>query len=124
MFLILLQRMLLELIWDVFYFPIWWYSEGARRVLLFCVSLVRDVNAMLAPGLWLKNIFVPMFGQYDLQGRLVSFLMRVFNIIARTIGLLIWLSLVISLFFAWILLPIVVLYFLVDAIWALMQPKE
>jgi len=55
---------------------------------------------------------------------LVSFLMRVFNIIARTIGLLIWLSLVISLFFAWILLPIVVLYFLVDAIWALMQPKE
>jgi len=115
MFLILLQRMLLELLWDIVYFPIWWYSDGARRALLFCVALVRDVNAMLAPGLWLKNIFVPMFGQSDFQGRLVSFMMRFFNFIFRSIGLFIWLFLVVVLFFIWILLPMFVIFMFVDS---------
>jgi len=115
MFFILLQRMLLELLWDIVYFPIWWYSDGARRALLFCVALVRDVNAMLAPGLWLKNIFVPMFGQSDFQGRLVSFMMRFFNFIFRSIGLFIWLILVVVLFFIWILLPMFVIFMFVDS---------
>jgi hypothetical protein len=30
----------------------------------FCLG-----NAQFAPGLWFLNIFVPMFGQYDWQGR-------------------------------------------------------
>ncbi|OGH85099.1 MAG: hypothetical protein A2493_00910 [Candidatus Magasanikbacteria bacterium RIFOXYC12_FULL_33_11] len=115
MFLILLQRMLLELLWDIVYFPIWWYSDGARRALLFCVDLVIDVNAMLAPGLWLKNIFVPMFGQSDFQGRLVSFMMRFFNFVFRSIGLFIWLILVVVLFFIWILLPMFVIFMFVDS---------
>ncbi|EKE07200.1 MAG: hypothetical protein ACD_18C00160G0002 [uncultured bacterium] len=123
MFLILLQRMILELLWDMVYFPIWWYSDGARRALLFCSRLVRDVNGMLAPGLWFKNMFVPMFGQDDLQGRLVSFIMRFFNTLFRTIGLFIWLFVVIVLFFVWILLPLVVFYFLTDAVWSLLQAK-
>ena len=124
MFLILLQRMLLELLWDIIYFPIWWYTDGARKVLVSCVNMIKDVNAMLAPGLWLKNMFVPMFGQYDLQGRLVSILMRFFNVIFRTIGLLIWVILVVALFFVWILLPMAVLYFLTDSIISLLQIKK
>lgn len=123
MFLILLQKMVLEFLWDIVYFPIWWYSDGARRSLLFCGRLIRDVNAMLAPGLWFKNMFVPMFGQYDLQGRLVSFIMRFFNTLFRTIGLLIWVVLVVALFFAWILLPLVVVFFLTDSIWSFLQVK-
>lgn len=108
--------MFLELIVDFFYFPVWWYSEGSRRALMFCVSLVKDVNAMMAPGLWLKNIFVPMFGQYDFQGRLVSFIMRFFNVIFRSIALFIWLIIVIALFFVWIILPIFVLFMVLDSL--------
>ena len=36
--------------------------------------------------LWLKNLFVPMFGQHDWQGRLVSFLIRLVQLIARGIA--------------------------------------
>jgi len=108
--------MLIEFILDFFYFPIWWYTDGARRVLMFCVNMIKEVNAMMSPGLWLKNIFVPMFGQYDFQGRLVSVFVRFLNIIFRTIGLLVWVILVIVLFFIWILLPMGVLYFLIDSV--------
>ncbi|PIY93382.1 MAG: hypothetical protein COY69_01995 [Candidatus Magasanikbacteria bacterium CG_4_10_14_0_8_um_filter_32_14] len=116
--------MLMELILDIFYFPIWWYTDGARRALIFFVGMIREVNVMMSPGLWLKNIFVPMYGQYDLQGRLMSVLMRFFNIIFRTIGLLIWVILAIALFFVWVLLPMVVLYFVTDSLISLVQIKK
>lgn len=123
MFVLLLQRMLIELVLDIFYFPIWWYSEGARKALFFCVSIIKSVNGMLSPGLWLKNIFVPMFGQSDFQGRLVSIFIRFLNVIFRTIGLLIWVMLVVVIFFVWILFPMFILYFLVDSIISLLQSK-
>ena len=116
--------MFLELVLDIFYFPIWWYSDGARGVFVFCLNMIKDVNAMMSPGLWLKNIFVPMFGQYDLQGRLVSILMRFFNVIFRTIGLLIWVVLMLVLFFVWVLLPMMVLYFLTDSVLSLVRLKN
>jgi len=50
--------------------------------------------------------------------------MRFFNVIFRTIGLLIWVILVVALFFVWILLPMAVLYFLTDSIISLLQIKK
>lgn len=104
--------MLLELILDILYFPIWWYTSGAERALIFCIGLLKDANGMLAPGLWLKNIFVPMFGQWDWQGRIVSFFMRLANVIGRSIGLFIWLIVVVILFLIWVLFPMFILYML------------
>lgn len=104
--------MLIELVLDIVYFPVWWYTAGARHALLFCVDLVRQGNMQMAPGLWLKNIFVPMFGQYDIQGRIVSFMMRFFNVIFRSIGLLIWTLVCVALFVLWVVFPMGVLYML------------
>ncbi|MBI2436979.1 MAG: hypothetical protein HYV41_04535 [Candidatus Magasanikbacteria bacterium] len=115
MFLLVLQRMLLEFVLDIVYFPIWWYIGGAEHALKFCIGLLRDANGMLAPGLWLKNIFVPMFGQYDWQGRIVSFFMRLANVIFRSIGLVIWFVIVMILFFMWVLFPMFVLYMLLTS---------
>jgi len=42
---------------------------------------------MLAIGVWTKNIFVPMFGMHDWQSRIISFFMRVVQIIGRSIAL-------------------------------------
>lgn len=44
----------------------------------------------MAVGVWVKNIFVPMFGQRDWQSRIISFVMRVVNIIGRSFAGLIW----------------------------------
>jgi hypothetical protein len=114
--LMVLGRILTEFVLDFFYFPIWWYTAGAKRALLKCVGFLREANSYLAPGLWFKNIFVPMYGQYDWRGRLVSFFMRLVNTIGRTIGLLLWLVIVIILFFIWMIFPVLVVWRLLNVL--------
>lgn len=110
MWVLVIQRIFFDFLFDFVWFPLWWYTVGMKRALFFVAQLFRDGNLYLSPGLWLKNIFVPMFGQHDLQGRLVSFFMRLINVIGRTIALLIWLVICILIFFIWPLLPILVIY--------------
>ncbi len=110
MTILILQRLFLEAVLDIIYFPVWWYTKGAAHALRWCFNLLRHGNESLAPGLWLANLFVPMFGQFDLQGRIVSFLMRLVQIFARTIALLVWLSLCLVLFLCWLALPVLIVY--------------
>jgi hypothetical protein len=112
MYLMILQRLALELIWHIFYFPVWWYSGGIKRVGMFCFDLAMSGNQQLAPGLWLRNIFVPMFGQNDWQGRLMSFFMRSINILGRSLALVIWLLFAVLIFAAWIFFPMFVVVML------------
>lgn len=79
-------------------------------MLLRCIDLVKDGNENFSPGLWLKNIFVPMFGQTDWQGRIMSFFMRLVNVIGRSIALFIWIFIIFCLFFLWVLFPLFVLF--------------
>lgn len=110
MWILVWQRVLFEAIIDLFYFPLWWYTSGLMRAFLWCVNFFQDGNQQLAPGLWLKNIFVPMYGQYDWQGRIISFLMRFVQVIFRFLGLMVWLVVCILLFFIWLVLPLAVIY--------------
>ena len=116
MWALILQRITIEFFIDIVYFPLWWYTGGAKHALLYCVDLMRGANATLAPGLWLKNIFVPMFGQYDWQGRLVSIFIRLANVIFRAIALFLWLFVVIFIFILWMIFPLVVVGMLLNSI--------
>ncbi|MEN9558024.1 MAG: hypothetical protein RL141_393 [Candidatus Parcubacteria bacterium] len=40
-----------------------------------------------ALGIWIRNFFVPMYGQYDWAGRLVSVFMRFVVLVGRGIAL-------------------------------------
>jgi hypothetical protein len=113
---LILQRLLAEFVLDIIYFPIWWYTKGLAHAWRWCFNLLRNGNANLAPGLWLANLFVPMYGQFDLQGRIISFLMRLVQIFARTVALAVWLSLCMVLFFLWPALPALVVYKMVYGI--------
>jgi len=107
MTILIFQRIILDILWDIVYFPIWWYTRGAKRALLWCLKLFRNGNQILAPGIWLRNIFVPMYGQYDWQGRIVSFFMRLIQIFFRSIALLFWFVISLGLFFVYLaLLPL------------------
>lgn len=110
MFILVLQRLFIEAILDIVYFPLWWYTSGLVRAARFCLAILAWGNRTFAPGLWLRNIFVPMYGQSDWQGRIISFVMRVIQIIARIFALLIWLFACIVLFSIWLLLPVLVVW--------------
>ncbi|MFH0857660.1 MAG: hypothetical protein V1848_02835 [Candidatus Magasanikbacteria bacterium] len=102
---LIFQKLFLEYIIDFLYFPLWWYTKGIRHITTNLFSLFETGNILMSPGLWLKNIFVPMYGQYDWQGRLVSFFVRFGNVIARAFGLVFWVFILFVLLIAWIMLP-------------------
>jgi len=108
MSLIIIQKLILDAILDILYFPLWWYTSGIKFAFKKCFAFFLAGNSRLAPGLWLKNIFVPMFGQWDFQGRIISFFMRLFQVIIRFFILLLWFAFIFVLFCFWLLVPIFV----------------
>ncbi len=95
---------------DIIFFPLWWYSKGLLKVVVALKDLLIAEQRSLGLFVWAKNIFVPMYGQYDWAGRLVSFMVRFFQVCFRAFGMLVWLVLACSLFLLWICAPFVILY--------------
>jgi len=110
MWILVLQRISYDFLIHILYFPVWWYTVGLKRAVLFLWKLVAQGNARLAPGLWLKNIFVPMYGQRDIQGRIASFFIRSVNVVFRAIVLIMWIALCLGLLALWCIIPAYIVY--------------
>lgn len=95
---------------DFFYTPIWWYTRGLWKQMRGSMGSLNARADTLAVDVWMKNIFVPMYGQYDIVGRLISFFMRVAQIIGRMIALIVWGALLLVWLLVWILIPVGVVY--------------
>ena len=102
--------LLIDLIGELLYFPIWWYTQGLKRVVLYVFNSIKDTNRNLAVGLMFKSLFKPMFGQYDRQGRLISFFFRLILTFARTIAFLLLVVIHLLVIVFWIFLPVVVVW--------------
>lgn len=103
----------IEIIWDIIYFPIWWYSKGLARVAKYCVnSAVFHVQRRLALGVWLRNIFKPMYGDYTKEGWIISIAMRIVVLIWKLLAAIFWLVFLFLLFIIWLALPILVICYL------------
>jgi len=102
-----------RIIWDFLYFPLWWYSAGLIKTVRGVVVFWRAQEASLGFLIWLKNIFVPMYGQRDLAGRVISFLIRLVQIIFRGIAMLVFIVFGLLFFVFYLVLPPLILL----AIW-------
>lgn len=105
----LIKDILLDMLREILYFPIWWYTHGLAMAAAFSWRQIKNMEIRLGVKVWVVNIFTPMFGQRDVAGVLISFFMRVFQIIVRSIALLFWCLLMIFVFLLWIALPLIVL---------------
>lgn len=98
----------LDIIREILYFPIWWYTKGLAMAANFSWQRIKNMEVRLGVKVWVVNLFKPMFGQHDIAGVLISFFMRIFQIIGRTLVLILWTVIMILVFFVWIVLPIFV----------------
>lgn len=78
-----IQFIIVDFVVDLLRWPVWWYSKGFLLVAGWGWQSVKNYGKSLALGVWIKNIFVPMYGARDFQSRLISLLVRVVQIIAR-----------------------------------------
>ena len=106
-------KILLQIVWDFIYFPLWWYSAGLVKTIRGVGQFYHNEQVSLNFFVWLKNIFVPMYGQHDLTGRLISFFMRLVQVIFRGLLMLIVLILGLAFLIFYIILPPAILL----AIW-------
>jgi hypothetical protein len=103
-------QIIAELVRDVLYFPLWWYGRGLVNLTKGVMNFIADKEKALALLVWVKNIFRPMYAQYDWQGMLISFFMRLVQIIFRSIVMLLWLIISLAIIIFWIILPVFVVY--------------
>ncbi len=106
-------KILIALVFEIIYFPLWWYSVGFGRLLRNVWNFFCDQEKSLGFSVWAKNIFVPMYGQYDFAGRLISFLVRLVQVICRGFVLAIWLVICLAIIVGWLALPLLLLIALV-----------
>jgi hypothetical protein len=109
-FFLLIKYIVVDLVGDFIYFPIWWYTRGFKKTLLFTGHKVQGAQNSLGVSVWAKNLFRPMYGQYDLQGRFISFLMRFFQLILRSIAFVFVFIFILILPIIWIVTPIFIVF--------------
>ncbi len=104
------RLLIFDLAGSVAWFPVWWYSTGLLNVVRAAHSTLAYRIRSYAFAIWIRNFFVPMYGQHDLTGRLVSVVMRFVVLVARGValvveaivygcGVLVWLVAPIAFFF-------------------------
>jgi hypothetical protein len=99
-----------DVVGSFLYFPIWWYGPGLVRTGRFCAGTVRDYARQFGIAVWVKNLFVPMFGQHDVVGRLISFFLRLVVILYYSLVLAVLSVLMLAVFAAWVLFPVLVVW--------------
>lgn len=109
-FLLYSTKILTEIIRDVVYFPVWWYSRGLVRTARGLKNFLINKERSLALFVWLKNIFRPMYGQRDWQGYLISFFIRLIQIIIRGFIMMLFVVFAFFIFCFWLILPFLVIY--------------
>jgi hypothetical protein len=117
-------KIILQIIGEILYFPVWWYSVGAWRLLKNLWRFWCGQEEALGFSVWAKNILVPMYGQLDIASRVISFVMRSIQVVFRGIILIFWLALIIAVFIIWLALPIWLLIALSFQFWGYSLPLK
>ena len=86
-------------LWDtlggILFFPFWWYTVGLMTVFAWAGSSIADTSRIFGLGVWMRNLFVPMYGDTSFVGRAISFGIRLFMILVRGIAVLFWAVLIV-----------------------------
>lgn len=108
-----LSIVIAEILGKILYFPVWWYSVGLFKRIKSLLKMLKDREKNLGLSVWIKNIFVPMYGQNDFSGKIISFFIRFFQIIFRSFILLFWLIVAIIAVIFWIGIPVFIIFALI-----------
>ena len=105
-----LRYILVEILLDFVYFPLWWYSRGLKKVALFFQRQVRDRAERLSLRILIANLFNPMYGDYSKSGRIISFFLRIIVFGFKMILMFIWTIILLIVLFIYLLLPPFIIY--------------
>ena len=97
-----------EVFVEIVFFPIWWYTKGLVMTALNLLNFLSNKEKGLGLKVWVKNIFKPMYGQTDWQGKFISVIIRSVQIFFRSIFMFFWILIALFTFITWLGLPLLV----------------
>lgn len=109
-FFVNIGKIFLSVLWEIIFFPIWWYSFGVVVVLRKLRDFIIEREKGLVLLVWMKNLGKPMYSQYTWDGIIISFFVRLFQIIVRGIVMIFWIAMCLAVFVFWLILPILIIY--------------
>ena len=99
-----------DLIGGIIKFPFWWYTTGLKIAAGFCFGSIKNQWLSLGVGVWLRNLFVPMYGETTIAGKIISFFARLAMIVGKSIWFVLWsLILMAAMLLYLIIVPITIL---------------
>lgn len=105
----ILSTALIQSTKELMLMPIWWYTSGLVLVLSMTKNAVFNMVDLFGLRIWIKNLFVPMYGETTISGKIISFFVRLFMILVQSMGVVLLSLLIIVAFFIYLIfLPIVV----------------
>ncbi len=96
-----------ELVGEVLYFPVWWYTAGLRLAWRRMVRQWFRMYDRLGLRFLVINLGKPMYGDYTRSGKIISFFFRLILIGWSVLVLGGWSVWVAGLFLLWPFMPIV-----------------
>lgn len=99
-----------QLIFDIVFAPIWWYTTGFVKFLRWAFVFEKDRFQKVGVYVWIRNIFVPMYGERSKSGRIISFFMRLVQIIFRLGFMALYTMMVLAMIVVYLALPVLVVY--------------
>lgn len=81
---------IMDVLGGIVLFPFWWYSVGAVTVMSWAGSSIRETSRLFGLGVWVRNLFVPMYGDTSFVGRAISFGIRLIMIVVRGLAVACW----------------------------------
>ncbi len=84
---------------------VWWYTKGLALTASKLVRAWQEMESFIALRVWVRHLFVPMYGLRDWQSRVISIFMRFFLLIWKVFFMAVWTVLTVGVFALWVLLP-------------------
>jgi hypothetical protein len=106
-----------DIVGDFLYWPVWWYSRGFMEAVIFAWEQIKKEWLVLGLGIWLKNLFSPMFRDRSVLGRLISLGVRMVILVWRLMWFLAWLIIILGLVALWLILPVGSLFMVIKYLW-------
>ena len=106
----ILKIILVDIIWEIIYFPLWWYSSGVYRTGVFCLKRIKNQWNNMGLAIHFKFLFKPMYAQRDFAGRVISFFARFIQLIFKLVAFLVSILLFLIVFLLCIALPMIIIW--------------
>lgn len=105
-----IQHTFVSLVVHTLFFPIWWYTGGAARIMGYAVNEIEGIFHSLNISTLFRFLLTPMFGFRDPASRVISVGVRTVHFFVLFIYACITSCVWILVLFFWLLLPVVAGY--------------